>query len=73
MSFGFTYSEDLLALQRTVRKFAEKEIVPVRHDYDESEEFPWPVVKKMHELGIGCMNAPENILAWFLVMLACVW
>ncbi|HCF49171.1 MAG TPA: acyl-CoA dehydrogenase [Syntrophomonas sp.] len=60
MGFGFTYNEDQLALQRTVRKFAENEIVPVRHDYDESEEFPWPVVKKMHELGISCMNAPEK-------------
>ena len=60
MSFGFTYNEDQLALQRTVRKFAENEIVPVRHDYDESEEFPWPEVKKMHELGIFCMNAPEK-------------
>jgi len=60
MSLGFTYNEDQLALQRTVRKFAENEIVPVRHDYDESEEFPWPVVQKMHELGIFCMNAPEK-------------
>ncbi|MGI6421220.1 MAG: acyl-CoA dehydrogenase family protein [Syntrophomonadaceae bacterium] len=60
MSFGFTYNEDQLALQRTVRKFVENEIVPVRHDYDESEEFPWPEVKKMHELGIFCMNAPEK-------------
>jgi alkylation response protein AidB-like acyl-CoA dehydrogenase len=60
LSFGFTYNEDQLALQRTVRKFVENEIVPVRHDYDESEEFPWPEVKKMHELGIFCMNAPEK-------------
>ncbi|MGI6421205.1 MAG: acyl-CoA dehydrogenase family protein [Syntrophomonadaceae bacterium] len=60
MGFGFTYNEDQLALQRTVRKFVENEIVPVRHDYDESEEFPWPEVKKMHELGIFCMNAPEK-------------
>ncbi len=60
MGFGFTYNEDQLALQRTVRKFAENEIVPVRHDYDESEEFPWPEVRKMQELGIACMNAPEK-------------
>lgn len=60
MSFGFTYNEDQLALQRTVRKFVQNELIPVRHDYDESEEFPWPEVKKMHELGIACMNAPEK-------------
>jgi alkylation response protein AidB-like acyl-CoA dehydrogenase len=40
MTFGFTYNEDQLALQRTVRKFVENEIVPVRAAYDESEEFP---------------------------------
>jgi alkylation response protein AidB-like acyl-CoA dehydrogenase len=65
LSLGFDYSEDQLALQRTVRKFTENEIVPVRHDYDESEEFPWPEIKKMHELGIGCMNAPEKYNGMF--------
>ena len=60
MAFGFTYNEDQLALQRTVRKFVENEIVPVRAAYDESEEFPWPEVKKMSDLGINCMNAPEK-------------
>jgi acyl-CoA dehydrogenase len=60
MAFGFTYDEDQLALQRTVRKFVENEIVPVRAAYDESEEFPWPEVKKMFDLGLNCMNAPEK-------------
>lgn len=60
MAFGFTYNEDQLALQRTVRKFVENEIVPVRAAYDESEEFPWPETKKMFELGLNCMNAPEK-------------
>jgi alkylation response protein AidB-like acyl-CoA dehydrogenase len=60
VAFGFTYNEDQLALQRTVRKFVENEIVPVRAAYDESEEFPWPEVKKMSDLGINCMNAPEK-------------
>ena len=60
MSLGFDYNGDQLAMLRTVRKFTENEIVPVRHDYDESEEFPWPVVKKMQDLGIACMNAPEK-------------
>ncbi len=60
MSLEFDYNGDQLAMQRTVRKFTENEIVPVRHDYDESEEFPWPVVKKMQDLGVSCMNAPEK-------------
>jgi len=60
MAFGFTYNEDQLALQKTVRKFVDNEIVPVRAAYDESEEFPWPEVKKMSDLGLNCMNAPEK-------------
>lgn len=60
MAFGFTYTEDQLALQRTVRKFVENEIIPVRAHYDETEEFPWEETRKMFELGINCMNAPEK-------------
>lgn len=60
MAFGFTYTEDHMALQKTVRKFVDKEIVPVRAAYDESEEFPWSEVKKMSDLGLNCMNAPEK-------------
>ncbi|HEX2294440.1 MAG TPA: acyl-CoA dehydrogenase family protein, partial [Actinomycetota bacterium] len=32
--------------------FAEKEIRPVAAHYDETEEFPWPVVKKAAEAGL---------------------
>src|SRR5207244_9413754 len=35
-----------------VHAFAEKEIRPVAAQYDESEEFPWPVVKKAAEVGL---------------------
>src|SRR5260370_37443544 len=35
-----------------VHSFAEKEIRPVAHQYDESEEFPWPVVKEAAEEGL---------------------
>lgn len=60
MGLHFNYDEDQLALQKVVRKFVENELVPVRAAYDESEEFPWLEVRKMHELGIHCMNAPER-------------
>jgi acyl-CoA dehydrogenase len=43
-----------------VRRFVENEIVPVRAYYDEQEEFPWPVINKMAELGLLCMAGPEN-------------
>ena len=60
MGFDFTYSEDQLALQRTLRKFVENEMVPVRRHYDETEELPWDIVRKMQDLGLNCIVAPEK-------------
>jgi acyl-CoA dehydrogenase len=48
----FQLSEDLLTTQKWAHEFAEKEIRPVAPQYDESEEFPWPVVKKAAEIGL---------------------
>jgi alkylation response protein AidB-like acyl-CoA dehydrogenase len=48
----FRLSEDQLTLKKWVHGFAEKEIRPTAPQYDESEEFPWPVVKKAAELGL---------------------
>lgn len=60
MGFEFSFTEDQMALQRMIRKFVDNEIVPVRAYYDESEEFPLEVVKKMQELGLNCLVAPEK-------------
>jgi acyl-CoA dehydrogenase len=48
----FALSEDQRELQKWAHEFAEKEIRPVAAEYDESEEFPWPVVKKAAEVGL---------------------
>jgi acyl-CoA dehydrogenase len=48
----FRLSEDQLTLKKWVNGFAEKEIRPAAPEYDETEEFPWPVVKKAAELGL---------------------
>jgi acyl-CoA dehydrogenase len=48
----FQLSEDHLTTQKWVHEFAEKEIRPVARQYDESEEFPWPVLKKASEVGL---------------------
>ncbi len=48
----FALSEDQLELKKWAHEFAEKEIRPVAAEYDESEEFPWPVVKKAAEAGL---------------------
>ena len=49
---GFELAEDQVAAQKWVHEFAEREIRPVASHYDESEEFPWPVLKKASEIGL---------------------
>src|SRR6266849_3732792 len=48
----FQLSEDHLTTQKWVHEFAEREIRPVASHYDETEEFPWPVIKRAAEVGL---------------------
>jgi alkylation response protein AidB-like acyl-CoA dehydrogenase len=48
----FSLTEEQKELQKWAHEFAEKEIRPVAAEYDESEEFPWPVLKKAAEAGL---------------------
>ena len=57
----FQLSEDHLTLQKWVHEFAENEIRPVAPEYDETEEFPWPVVKKAAEVGLYGAAFPESV------------
>jgi acyl-CoA dehydrogenase len=53
---GFALSEDQVAAQKWAREFAEKEIRPVAPHYDETEDFPWPVISKAAEIGLYGMD-----------------
>ena len=52
----FKLSEEQEALRDTVRKFVEKEVIPIAGKHDESGEFPHETIKKAWELGV--MNGP---------------
>ena len=52
----FSLSEHHLELQKWAHEFAEREIRPVAAEYDESEEFPWPVVRKAAESGLYSLD-----------------
>jgi alkylation response protein AidB-like acyl-CoA dehydrogenase len=56
----FNLTEEQEAIRKTAREFAEKEIRPVAAEYDLKEEFPWPIVKKLAELGFLGMIIPEK-------------
>src|SRR3990172_13025870 len=48
----FALTEEQKELQKWAHEFAEREIRPAAPEYDESEEFPWPVVQKAAEIGL---------------------
>ncbi|HEX2622633.1 MAG TPA: acyl-CoA dehydrogenase [Phototrophicaceae bacterium] len=65
--------EDLL---RVVRNFAQKEIVPIAAEFDESGEFPMETIKKMGQLGLMGIEVAEeyggagmDTLAYVLAMI----
>src|SRR3989442_6705523 len=52
MPLDFTLTPEQEEIKGLAHEFAEKEIRPVAAHYDEAEEFPWPVLKKAHEVGL---------------------
>lgn len=59
-SVNFTLSEEQKMIQQLARNFAQNEIAPVAEHYDQSHEYPWPVVRKAQELGLTTINIPEE-------------
>jgi acyl-CoA dehydrogenase len=66
----FQLTEDQITTRKWAHEFAENEIRPVAPHYDETEEFPWPVIKKAAEVGLyglefyteSVSNDPSGIL-----------
>jgi alkylation response protein AidB-like acyl-CoA dehydrogenase len=50
--FSLELSEDVQQVQKWVHDFAETVIRPVAHEWDEREEFPWPVVREAAQIGL---------------------
>jgi hypothetical protein len=58
MDFELTDAQRILV--ETVRDFCAKEVIPVAGEYDRKEEFPWPIVRRLGELGLlGILVPPE--------------
>jgi alkylation response protein AidB-like acyl-CoA dehydrogenase len=56
----FLLTEDQEITRRMVREFAENEIAPKVRQYDETQEFPFEIFKKLGELGLlGVIFPPE--------------
>jgi len=56
----FPFTEEHLMIQQAARDFAQKEIAPIAAEFDESGDFPIKTVRKMGELGLMGIEAPEE-------------
>ena len=54
------FTQEQLDLKEMVHDFAEKEIRPVAAEYDKLGEFPMELYKKTVELGLNCLDLPEE-------------
>src|SRR5579884_4039420 len=52
MALDFTLTREQEEIRELAHEFAEKEMRPVADHYDETEETPWDVMRKAHELGL---------------------
>ncbi len=50
--FSLALNEDQIQIQKWVHDFAENVVRPVAAEWDEKEEFPWPVVEEAAQIGL---------------------
>jgi acyl-CoA dehydrogenase len=50
--FSLSLNEDQIQLQKWIHDFSDNVIRPAAHEWDEREEFPWPVVEEAAEIGL---------------------
>lgn len=55
-----TMSDEHEALLHAVRSFAQKEILPIAAEFDETGEFPMATIRKMGQMGLMGIEVPEE-------------
>ncbi|MBR1456700.1 MAG: acyl-CoA dehydrogenase family protein [Oscillospiraceae bacterium] len=58
MNYNFT--SDQLSLRDMTRNFVEQEVMPIAAEYDVKGEFPMEAFKKAADLGLTCLDLPEE-------------
>ncbi len=59
MPIDFSLTEEQRQLRALARRVAREVILPVAGEYDEREEVPWPIIEKLHEVGLLNASIPE--------------
>jgi acyl-CoA dehydrogenase len=60
MPIDFALTDEQKELQKLARRFAKEQIAPIAAEYDAKEEVPWPIVEKLHEIGLLNALIPEE-------------
>ncbi len=60
MSFSHLLTDEHRMIEQAARDFAQKEIVPIATEFDESGEFPLENIKKMGKMGFMGIEVPEE-------------
>jgi len=60
LTMDFTYNENQKMIAQMIRDFGEREIRPKMMEWDEKQEFPVPVFKKLGELGLMGVLVPQE-------------
>ena len=56
MPVSFDLTEDQLELQKWVHEFAANVVRPAASEYDEREDFPWPVLQEAAKIGLYSLD-----------------
>ncbi len=57
---NFDLTEEQVMIQGLAREFARQEVAPVAAYYDQTAEFPHPIIKKARELGLINLTIPRE-------------
>ena len=60
--FSASLNEDQLQIQKWVHDFAESVVRPAGSEWDEREEFPYPIVEEAAQIGLYGMDFMANAL-----------
>jgi acyl-CoA dehydrogenase len=56
----FQLSDEQRMIREMAHDFAVNEMLPVAEHYDQTDEYPWPVIRKAQETGLISANIPEE-------------
>lgn len=58
--FDMSFNDEQVGLQKLVREFTQKRVIPMAKELDEKGEFPYELYQEVADMGLHAMNAPEE-------------